>query len=248
MLVLSKGLTFPGPRCRRLWDRRWFWVAQFVVLSGYLALYLTLTDSRVVRADRGLDVTRCSDLFLRTLLPGLFGGPWSGTGALNTVFPNTAAVAAGPVRGPDGPPGGRQPGPGTAWPRALDGCCASAAWPRTLRCSLRDAGDTSASWPATRATSSTRSRSSSTACVWLLPARRVGATTRPSINRARSVGRGPSWRCLPRRRSSVSGLVTTTHLAEAVQHRQSEDYVDNLTWLSDRTPGASVLLSPVPST
>ena len=88
LLVLSEGLSLRR-RCLRLWERRWYWLAQLVVLSGYLAVYLTLTDWRVVRADRGLDATM-HDLYLRTLLPGLFGGPWSGTGALDTVFPNTA--------------------------------------------------------------------------------------------------------------------------------------------------------------
>ncbi len=242
VLVLSQGLTVRR-RWERLWDRRWFWAAQVAVLACYLALYLTVTDSRVVRTDRGLDAT-LHDLYLRTLLPGLFGGPWSGTGALNTVFPNTTAslqvlfavltavlVAASLVR--------RGPAACAGWLLcvgylAADTALLVAGRGDYLGLVARDPRYLTDALPILVI---------GVCAAFAGPSR--SAATRPRSTRS-ARRPGTLVALLATGAVTVSGLVTTTHMAEAVQHRQSEDYVDNLTSELRLTPGASVLLSPVP--
>lgn len=71
---------------RRHWG---FWVGHLLVWVGYLALYLTVTDG----SEKGLGslgfspFTAASRILFALFLPGMFGAPWTSTGADNTQYP-----------------------------------------------------------------------------------------------------------------------------------------------------------------
>ena len=77
-----------GRRLRLLVDHWRFLLPHAVVLTGYLAVYLSVVDGSAVLGQEAQDVTRYTgETVFRMLLPGIFGGPWSETGAVSTVYP-----------------------------------------------------------------------------------------------------------------------------------------------------------------
>jgi hypothetical protein len=74
----------------RIWP---VWVAQAVVLAGYVAAYVAVVDEPLPRV--GAEAGRVVDQTLfRMFVPGLFGGPWHAEGAGETVYPVTETFAA----------------------------------------------------------------------------------------------------------------------------------------------------------
>ena len=107
VLVMLRGL-----KVRQRWSRlraAWrLWAGYLVIAAAYLGWYAaTITfnsDQGTAEADVGQVLHK---VLLQTWLPGLFGGPWSGAGAENTIAPTPepavvvlcAALAAAVVLG-----------------------------------------------------------------------------------------------------------------------------------------------------
>ncbi|MGY1730942.1 hypothetical protein ACI798_05425 [Geodermatophilus sp. SYSU D01045] len=89
VLVLVEGAGRPvADRVRLLLRHRRLLLAHLVALAGYTVLYLSVVDSAAVVGGGSADtLTGAGETVLRTLLPGLFGGPWTDSGAENTVYP-----------------------------------------------------------------------------------------------------------------------------------------------------------------
>ncbi|MGY1741071.1 MULTISPECIES: hypothetical protein [unclassified Blastococcus] len=89
----------PGRRLQLLaasWPRL---LPHVLVVAAYLPLYVAVSSpAQVVDPDAGRVLSGTGDTVLRMLLPGLLGGPWTGRGAENTLFPDVgdgvAALAA----------------------------------------------------------------------------------------------------------------------------------------------------------
>ncbi len=86
------------PLAERLHLLRAHWTSllpHVLVVAAYLPLYAAAVDSPVTQ-DPDLDTVLAGtqETVFRMLLPGLLGGPWTGTGAENTVFPD---VGDGPA-------------------------------------------------------------------------------------------------------------------------------------------------------
>ena len=234
-------------RLRRLRRRRWFWLAHLAVLGVYVVGYLATTSAGELGtpADRGLGAT-LQDMLLRTLLPGLFGGPWQVEGAGNTIYPDTAPVlqvlfaglavlvVLASVR------------------RA--GRAAWAAWLLVICYVAADIGLVLVGRGAYLLLVARDPRYLTDAlpvivigvCAAFVGGRaatgaRVGAARdRPASSARRLVPWGAVVLVL------LSGLVTTLRLAPTTQHPRSEAYVRTIAAALEADPGADVLLTPVP--
>lgn len=89
VLLLVEWGQQPVRERLRLLARHWrVLVPHVVVLAAYGAVYLTVVNSSSVLGQEAQDVGRnTGQTVFRMLLPGIFGGPWSETGAVSTVYP-----------------------------------------------------------------------------------------------------------------------------------------------------------------
>lgn len=89
VLLLVEWGQRPVRERLRLLVRHWRVLApHVVVLAAYAAVYLTVVNSSSVLGQEAQDVGRnTAQTIFRMLLPGIFGGPWSETGAVSTVYP-----------------------------------------------------------------------------------------------------------------------------------------------------------------
>ncbi|WP_346618798.1 hypothetical protein [Blastococcus montanus] len=96
VLVLVEWGRQPVRQRLRLLLRQWRFLAPHAVVAAlYTAIYLSVVDSASLLGEDAQSVAATSrDVVFRMLLPGIFGGPWTTTGAENTVFPNTSALLA----------------------------------------------------------------------------------------------------------------------------------------------------------
>lgn len=95
VLIVDRGTAWPH-RLRTVLAQWRLWVPMIVVVSGYTVLYLRITSSAAGRHDGGTDVVEFFDnAVMRTLLPGLLGGPWTDSGAAFTIsaMPNDVVTA-----------------------------------------------------------------------------------------------------------------------------------------------------------
>ena len=235
VLVLAAGESL-RERLGRLRRRWWFWVGHLVLFAAYVGGYLAITSSALGEPlERGLGVT-LREMFLATLVPGLFGGPWDTSGAGNTVFSATpvalqvlfAALALGVVvasviqRGRPALAG---------WLLVAGYLVADTALVLLGRGSYLDlvARDPRYFTDA-------------------LPVIAIGvcaAFFSPRGSRSRS---GTRWWIAAATVVvlTASCLVTTIRLVPLAQHQRSEDFVRAVTGALAGDPGAQVLSSPVP--
>lgn len=237
VLVLARGLPLRA-RARRVWTRRWFWLAHTALLTAYVAVYLALTGSGDLGApaDRSL-LAPLHDMLGRTLVPGLFGLPWDPEGAGSTIYPDTplvaqvaaalmllALVVASVVRS------GR-----AAW----------SGWLLVVGFLAADVALVLLGRGAYLLLVARDPRYVTDA----LPVIAIGVCAAFAAGRAERSG-PPRRRVLPWvvvLAVLASGLVSTWRLAPVTQHPQSEAYVRTLTQALAREPGAEVLLTPVPT-
>lgn len=94
VLIVDRGQTW-RQRWRGLRTQWRLWLPMLAVAAAYTVLYLVLTSTQ--NPDRsGLSpVEVANNALLRTLLPGLLGGPWTNRGSLFTVsaMPNDIVTA-----------------------------------------------------------------------------------------------------------------------------------------------------------
>ena len=256
LLVLAAGTPWRA-RLRGLRERAWFWVAHLALLGGYVLVYLavTSTEALAAEADRGLGAT-LHDVLLRTLLPGLFGGPWQVTGAGSTIYPDTApalqvlfavlaalVVAGQRPQGGCGRLGGMGPGGGLPHrrPGPADGRAGRLPPARGPGPALRDRR------PARHRDRGLRGLRRRPGAASRAPAGPTGPDSGPADvgTRVRRTRTSLPWLLLAT--VVVSGLVTTLRLAPETQHPQSERYVRGVTSALAAAPGAAVLQTPVPS-
>ncbi|MDT0201312.1 alpha-(1-_3)-arabinofuranosyltransferase family protein [Nocardioides sp. AE5] len=98
LLVLCAGLGWRA-RWRRLVEFRHWWAGHAVVLTAYVAIYLSVIGgdgAGEVARTRGLWST-IDQMVFRMLLPGLVGAPWSTRGSASTIYPETPLVIASGV-------------------------------------------------------------------------------------------------------------------------------------------------------
>lgn len=84
VLVLDRG----SPWRHRLTTVRseWrLWLPMLTITAGYTVLYLTLASQATTRDNGSSPVTVINNALMRTLLPGLLGGPWTKTGSIFTI-------------------------------------------------------------------------------------------------------------------------------------------------------------------
>jgi hypothetical protein len=96
-LLLVEWAGEPFGRRLLLLGRQWrYLVPHGIVLALYIPFYLSVVDfSDVLTRDRPSLLSTSSEALFRLLIPGIFGGPWTTSGAENTVFPyppNAVAV------------------------------------------------------------------------------------------------------------------------------------------------------------
>ena len=245
LLVLTAGLPM-GERLRgmaRLW---WFWAAHLVVLVSYLVLYLSMTASQRFGSelDRGVWES-LQEMVIKTLVPGLFGGPWDNTEAGNTVFTDT----------------------GPAW-QALGlalllvlvvasfvrrGRAALAGWLLLTSYLVADIalvflgrGDY-----LSIVARDPRYVTDALPIIVIGVCAAFGASTLSSAGRLPrpSVGARTSRRLAATVIALIttSGLITTYELAPGAQHGASREYVTQLTSTLARDPGRQVLAWPLPA-
>ena len=96
VLVLVEWAGRPLRDRVRLLLRSWPHLVPHVLLvAAYVPLYAAVADPPAVPLpDAGTLVSRSGETVARMLLPGLVGGPWTGSGAENTRFPD---LGTGPV-------------------------------------------------------------------------------------------------------------------------------------------------------
>ena len=93
VLVVDMGRPW-RERVGHLTAHRAAWLWQAGLAAAYLVLYLSVVDGSE-RAPSQAEYGRAvGDVVFRVLLPGLFGGPWRVTGALNTLFPDPGQTLA----------------------------------------------------------------------------------------------------------------------------------------------------------
>ena len=246
LLVMSAGWSV-RERLRRVRRRGWFWVSHLVLLGAYVAAYLSVTASGALGAslERGVGPT-LRDVVLRTFLPGVFGGPWSADGAASTIYTDTrpglqvlfVALAVGTVAA-------------SFW---RSGRAAWAGWALvvgyvavdiTLLLLGRGSYLLLVSRDPRYVTDALPVLAIGVCAAFCGGAARAPAGLRGTGSR-RSADR-PMLALLAVAVVAASGLLTTVRLTPAVQHRQSEEYVGNLSSGFEAAPGGSVLTSPVPS-
>lgn len=93
VLLAQRGSPL-GARARTI-ARDWrFWGAHLFLWLGYLVLYLSVTDG----SEKGLGtpgvnpVTAAMRTLFGMMVPGMFGAPWSATGAENTQYPTVSIL------------------------------------------------------------------------------------------------------------------------------------------------------------
>ncbi len=238
-LVLARGLSTRA-RLRRL-RRSWpLWAAHVFVLAGYVGFYVAVTNSGGVgdQLDQGL-VPTLHDVVLRTLLPGMFGGPWTARGAGNTIYADTGAglqvlfvaLTLGMVAV-------------SVW---LRGRSAWAGWALLVGYLAADIALLLLGRGSYLLLVARDPRYVTDA----LPVLTIGvcaAFRRPAhtISYARGRALRPTVALVLAVVVAASGLLTTVRLAPAVQHDESKRYVDTLASQLQAAPVDSVLSTPVP--
>jgi hypothetical protein len=92
VLVMLKGMR-PAARWSYLRASWRLWVGHLVIALIYLVWYVTVIAFDSNQRSNDVDIGEVVDkLLLRTWLPGLFGGPWSGSGAENTLAATPGAT------------------------------------------------------------------------------------------------------------------------------------------------------------
>ena len=92
VLVLVEWAREPFGRRLRLLVQHWrFLVPHGMVLAAYVSFYLSEVHfADVLDREAPSVMSTSGETLFRMLLPGLFGGPWTQSGAENTVFPYPA--------------------------------------------------------------------------------------------------------------------------------------------------------------
>ncbi|WP_029431909.1 hypothetical protein [Blastococcus sp. URHD0036] len=245
VLVLVEWAAEPLEQRFRLLVRAWpYLVAHVVLVAAYVPFYLSVVETTGTDGDVAAGATASGETITRLLLPGIFGGPWTG-GAQNTVLPDVttssawastllflAVVAASFwLRGDRALNG---------WLLGVGYVVVDLALVQLLRSGLVD------QFPIAR---------DPRYITDALPVLVIGvcaAFTGPLVQRE-----GPSWvhRLVPSTRAAVVGialivsscLFSTAVLAEDLQHRDSRDYVDGLMQAMDDEPAASVISTWIPA-
>ena len=95
LLITCRG-TMPRAVLRELREGWRLWAGFVVVSVGYIAIYLARVDLSTNDSAADSDLAKLvNDLIGHTFIPGLFGGPWTGGGALNTLAAQASTVVVG---------------------------------------------------------------------------------------------------------------------------------------------------------
>lgn len=87
LLVVDMGRPW-RLRLHHVAAHRAAWLWQLGIATVYLLLYASVVDGSEQAPTQAEYGRAVGDVVFRVLLPGLFGGPWRATGALNTIFPD----------------------------------------------------------------------------------------------------------------------------------------------------------------
>jgi hypothetical protein len=234
-------------RLRRLVDCWRILLPQAVLIGAYLVLYLSVVDSaKGLSVDAETDLTATGDTIFRLLLPGLFGGPWSDSGAENTIFPYVGNALA------------------TVCALLFLGLVGASVWlrgPRAVEAWLLVVGYLAVDLALVQLGRAeilgliSRDPRYVTDALAVVAIGLCAAFSGPVVPRRR-----PAWSAtlLPRAAASTSSalsaasfliascLVTSFLIADNLQHEYSRNYVNGVVRVLAENPGVSVLSTPTP--